>query len=430
MEKLSPVTPSVSKSSPDFTPKRNLIPKRPMTPLQMIKEEDKEQNKRNQSTPIRWNPFDMKAEALYLPACSPSVFATFQRNKVDNGTFRWSIEHLSVLYPADIDETSVPDTWVDAEQEVKAQKAIDTFFSQNSIVPSPWSSSPKEGRGDKKSRRRACISNIFPNVESNEVSTQTMLSIPPNIDLSKILGNFFTYDDSEDKNSKENPREEIDLSTSSLRRKLFANDEDECTSPSRIENKNLHFAQRMSTPTVHMRSVHSTPASDILSSSPITPPNCSDSCNILSSPPVSPIAATPFAGNQLTSYDNPKPNSPSPTEHDETTTEIAMSFCVDSQDTNQFPMSNRSERQDTGYATSSSYLSSQNMTSSMFNYGPVSRITPVTELMEECELSNSTCDMSYRSDTFAKGPQPADCNFKTYPWVPTCCSTPAQCNHL
>lgn len=32
---------------------------------------------------------------------------------------------------------------VDPDQETEAQKAIDAFFSQNSIVPSPWSSGSK-----------------------------------------------------------------------------------------------------------------------------------------------------------------------------------------------------------------------------------------------------------------------------------------------
>lgn len=85
MDKLSRMSPSVGNVSPEFTPKRNLIAQRPMTPLQVIKED--EEHQRNRTTPIRRNPFDVKAEALYLPACSPSVFATFQRNKVDNVSF-------------------------------------------------------------------------------------------------------------------------------------------------------------------------------------------------------------------------------------------------------------------------------------------------------------------------------------------------------
>ncbi|GBN30364.1 Protein aurora borealis [Araneus ventricosus] len=434
------------------TPKRTFTPLRPGTPLHVINEENDNAANENRCTPIIRNPFDVKAESLYLPACSPSVFATLQRNEVENGSFRWSIEHLSVLYPADIDESSVPETRVDEEQEVKAQKAIDTFFSQNSIVPSPWSSSPKEGRTNIKPRRRTRVNVLLQGVhERCEATTQTTLSIPPNVDLTDILGKYFTFNEDEEINtsSRENSRDDADLSTSSLRRKLFVADE-ENHSPCRSETKNLHSTKRWSSSPVHMRSVHSTPASDVLSSSPITPPNCSDSCNILSSPPISPIKASDFVTDVQTETrdvqqetEGAVPWKSSNNKNFLTSSvnpggESYMSFCVESQETNPFP-SYVSEKQDTGYATGS-ITSFQNMTSSETNYGFVSRISPVTELMEECELSNSApCDMSFRNDCMSmdgvasadcqKALVPNSCTFKTCTWIPTCCSTPAHCTH-
>ncbi|XP_055932391.1 protein aurora borealis-like [Argiope bruennichi] len=462
MDRLQKISPSTSAASLTFngTPKRTLTPLRPGTPLHVINEENDNVANENRCTPVIRNPFDVKAESLYLPACSPSVFATLQRNEAENGSFRWSIEHLSYLYPADIDETSLPETRVDEEQEVKAQKAIDAFFSQSSIVPSPWSSSPKEGSTNIKPRRRTRVNVLFQGVQRCEATTQTSLSIPPNVDLTNILGKYFTFNEDEENNtsSKENSREDADSSTSSLRRKLFVADE-ENHSPCRSEIKNLHSTKRWSNSPVHMRSVHSTPSSDVLSSSPITPPNCSDSCNILSSPPVSPIKAcnrSPLYPSEFVtdaetetyniqqenegtaawkSGNNNKKFLNSSVNHEG---ESFMSFCAESQETNPFP-SYVSEKQDTGYATGS-IASFQNMTSSETNYGVVSRISPVTELMEECELSNSaSCDMSFKNDYMSiDGVSSADCqkanvlnscNFKTYTWVPTCCSTPAQCTH-
>ncbi|GFS71912.1 protein aurora borealis [Nephila pilipes] len=445
MDKLQKISPSTSVANLAFscTPKRTLIPGRSATPLHIINEENV--SNENKCTPdVPKNPFDVNSDALYFPACSPSVFATIQRNKTDNGSFRWSIEHLSVLYPADIDETHIPDSWVDAEQEKKAQKAIDVFFSQNSIVPSPWSSSPKEDRCEIKSRRKTRMNVMFRDVQNCDATTQTTLSIPPGLDLMQILEQYFTFNE-DDNSSKENSREEADLSTSSLRRKLFVT-EDECRSPHirRFESKNFYSTKRWNSPSVHMRSMHSTPASDVLSSSPITPPNCSDSCNILSSPPVSPIKVGDsqegvqtemYVKQEMETVSCKSPNNRMFSSSMIHGPDSFMSFCAESQEANPFP-SYGSEKFDAGYATGS-ISSIQSMTSSV-NYGFVSRITPVMELMEECELSNSACDMSYKNDCISMDGNSVDCqknnlpdshNFKTYPWMPNCCSTPAKCVH-
>ncbi|XP_054706759.1 protein aurora borealis-like, partial [Uloborus diversus] len=187
-----------------------------------------------QKTPASANPFDIKSEAFCFPVCSPSIFATFSRNSTDKQRpFRWSIEHLSVLFPADIDETSIPDSWTDPDQELKAQKAIDTFFSQNSIVPSPWSPelSSKGGRKIKMRRtiRHSSPANSFTN---NDASTQTKLTIPPSVDLEALLGGYFTYQEDNDLNccsAESSPKESELMNTSSLRRKLFVAKEENFT---------------------------------------------------------------------------------------------------------------------------------------------------------------------------------------------------------
>ncbi|XP_042894665.1 protein aurora borealis isoform X1 [Parasteatoda tepidariorum] len=426
-------------TSSDLTPKRKASFKGSTSAMMSISEENSTEREKT-NTPRLRNPFDVKAESLYFHSCSP-FFATLSRNKKDDGTFRWSIEQLSVLCPADIDETSMPDICVDAEQEMKAQEAIDTFFSQNSIVPSPWSDpSDSGGRLDVKVRRMNHMVHDRPVTSCCDTATQTALSIPPDVDLKSILGQYFTFNDEEESfSSRENSREEVEvLSASSLRRKLFTTEE-ECISPPRTENKNLFRARLWSTPTSKMHSNHSTPASDVLSSSPITPPNCSESCNILSSPPVSPITADRLCTSvQMKSFDEQN-NSEiyySP-QNCPAAPETAMSFLTESQEVNSFPAST-SEKQDTGYVTGS-ISSSQNMNFSEVNNALVSRITPVTELMEDCELSSSACDMSYRNtcpsicdsisfDGFKTG-QTTSCTEKTHPWLPTCSSTPAPGFH-
>ena len=67
------------------TPRRNIY-QRIGTPLQRIRENDiSEEEELKTKTPVTSvNPFEVKADSLYFPSCSPSVFATFARNKTDS----------------------------------------------------------------------------------------------------------------------------------------------------------------------------------------------------------------------------------------------------------------------------------------------------------------------------------------------------------
>lgn len=424
------------------TPRRNILPQHIGTPLQRIKDGDRSEREQG-ATPVSANPFEVKADSLYFPSCSPSVFATFARNKVDNGQFRWSIDHVSVLYPADIDETSIQDVWVDPDQEMKAQKAIDAFFSQSSIVPSPWSSGSKDR--EVKFRRTVRGSALL-DATSNDVATQTMVTIPPTVDLMALLGEEYKYNDEHERSyssscstsSDGSSRESDIMSTSSLRRKLFVNDES-CKTPSRIERKDLLLAKQWSTPTASRRSMQSTP-SDLLSSSPITPPNCSESCVIRSSPQMSPIAPSSQKSVRMRSFNERLDEESNSQLTNQATssqymhTDTSMSFCMDSQDTCTFPF-DASEKQDTGYVTGS-MLSLQNVTSSDTTSGFHSRVTPVTELLDDCGISNVALNMSCVNSNlsidaetipFSKYKEVDSVLYGSSGWslVPNSCSTPA-----
>jgi hypothetical protein len=92
------------------------------------------------------NPFSANGDRLgcdreHFPSFSPSVFRTDQMN--DSNTFYWTIDEMSHLRPANIDEAPVQhqvhiynqSKW-DREKEI--QNDIDKFFSQKLVVPSPW----------------------------------------------------------------------------------------------------------------------------------------------------------------------------------------------------------------------------------------------------------------------------------------------------
>lgn len=53
--------------------------------------------------------------------------------------FRWSIDELARIRPAKIEESPMQQVSPpDPELEMRAQAAIDRFFKENQIIPSPW----------------------------------------------------------------------------------------------------------------------------------------------------------------------------------------------------------------------------------------------------------------------------------------------------
>ena len=91
------------------------------------------------------NPFDSCAETFMIPAVSPSLFKeVVSPSKQVEKEFKWSIEQMSLLNPAPIEEQSMYHAYEsphDPEYEKKVQQAIDTFFDRPSILPSPWTNS-------------------------------------------------------------------------------------------------------------------------------------------------------------------------------------------------------------------------------------------------------------------------------------------------
>ncbi|XP_033102632.1 protein aurora borealis-like [Anneissia japonica] len=187
----------------------------------------------SECTDVSINPFEAEStDSLHLSKFSPSIFKI--KNTPSSLTkkpskFRWSIDQMAILHPADIDETPQQDTQVDQDAEQRIQEAIDKFFSQNKVVPSPWSSGkpvkhvtfsphpPSTNYYDIKSADNSAASlcdTSFANAKPNmtDASCQTCLTLPLDFDLHSLLQSFYSF--------QQGNMDEI-LSTSSLRRKLF-----------------------------------------------------------------------------------------------------------------------------------------------------------------------------------------------------------------
>ncbi|XP_076266666.1 aurora kinase A activator-like protein bora [Rhynchophorus ferrugineus] len=166
------------------------------------------------------NPFDSHLiERLHLPTFSPNVFAQNSTPKTEQ-KFKWTIEDISSLKPADIDETTISQhvfSHDDPHIESVVQQKIESFFSEREIVPSPVivktnkvplieDCNTTEITPQKISLSRTC-----------EGTTQTILSLPPvlPVELEEALKPYLTQSDSTEENHDNS------LKNSSLYRKLF-----------------------------------------------------------------------------------------------------------------------------------------------------------------------------------------------------------------
>lgn len=130
---------------------------------------------------------------------------------------------------------------VDPETEAKVQAAIDQYFSQPNVLPSPWSLETNHRRKifspavtDSINRKNLILMKKVPMAHSEAVRSartvacQTALTIPFDIDLTKLLGDKFRYnEDSEGDVNEPSEREgrksdDVNVSLGSLRRKLFS----------------------------------------------------------------------------------------------------------------------------------------------------------------------------------------------------------------
>ncbi|XP_033751356.1 protein aurora borealis-like [Pecten maximus] len=194
------------------------------------------------------NPFDNGVyDELGGPIfMSPGVFNVQSTpDGEEKKLFSWAIEHIAELNPADIEENpkqqaahSIPDK----ETEARVQQAIEKYFSSNLVAPSPWSdpkapvikTTPNSDERLPKSclepDLQGSIQKQLPqkSIRTQEVGCQTMLTLPIDFDINKVLGQYMTYELSDENNQEM-------LSTSSLRRKLFFQADTSSVAPSPVK---------------------------------------------------------------------------------------------------------------------------------------------------------------------------------------------------
>lgn len=207
------------------------------------------------------NPFDVEPEQLTQPSCSPSMFLSRSRQTPGSRrSFRWSIEQMAGLWPANIEEEQEPSLLQparsDALYEEQSQQAIELFFSRHEIVPSPWEAPSKTKSVSAASKGLGCgdpsLMKQCPLMSS--AWSQTTLTIPPDVDLSAVLGDYFKFHAAQDKQTTS----QVNHSRDSLRRKLFCNTvEAKMHTPERHESERLSLlmdgsSRRLSSTSVHM----------------------------------------------------------------------------------------------------------------------------------------------------------------------------------
>ncbi|XP_070153366.1 protein aurora borealis [Polyergus mexicanus] len=179
---------------------------------------------------ITRNPFEPDlTNRLHLPVISPTVFAKVSSPMQESPEFKWNIDELARINPAKIEEFPVHQVYSpDPELEVKAQAAIDRFFKQNHIIPSPWDVRQKENKPplDTPNRLLQDFNSTKDLSKSRkDVWSQTILSLPIDLpqNVEEALKPFFTFTQEQSTDG-----DDVNLSNNSLRRKLFFN-HDECT---------------------------------------------------------------------------------------------------------------------------------------------------------------------------------------------------------
>uniref|UniRef100_A0A8D2KZJ2 Protein aurora borealis n=1 Tax=Varanus komodoensis TaxID=61221 RepID=A0A8D2KZJ2_VARKO len=173
--------------------------------------------------PVR-NPFESPSDHSHLQeqmVLSPTLFKS-TNSSATPGKFRWSIDELALINPVEIDSEDIrrqalylSQARIDKEMEEKRQKAIEEFFTKSIIVPSPWT----DHNGKQLFFNHcdmlelpSCLV-ILPSLHF-AAACQTVLSLPVDFDMEKILGEYYKPDELADQSQES-------LSTSSLRRKLF-----------------------------------------------------------------------------------------------------------------------------------------------------------------------------------------------------------------
>ncbi|KAL6257461.1 hypothetical protein P5V15_011032 [Pogonomyrmex californicus] len=187
---------------------------------------------------ITKNPFEPDLiNRLHLSTISPTVFSKVPSPMRQSPEFTWSIDELAIMQPVRIEESPMQQVHSpDPELEVKAQAAIDRFFKQNQIIPSPWDTRQKGNKPftcmntPKSSNDRSSPDEL--SKTTKDAWSQTVLSLPLDLpqNVEEVLKPFLTF--TQEQNTDD---DDVNLSNNSLRRKLFFC-HDECT-----DNENESF---------------------------------------------------------------------------------------------------------------------------------------------------------------------------------------------
>nr|XP_046193457.1 protein aurora borealis-like [Oncorhynchus gorbuscha] len=158
---------------------------------------------------------------------SPSVFKSSKTSGTTPAKFKWDIDEMSSLLPVDIDAEDIhrqslylSQTRMDSDIEEKRQNAIEQFFTKGAIVPSPWTEPTSKQKSaqvhfGKSSMSPLILEEPLP-TKKTTVGCQTVLSLPVDFHLDKILGEYYRL-----KEVSQQDQVQETLSSSSLRRKLF-----------------------------------------------------------------------------------------------------------------------------------------------------------------------------------------------------------------
>ncbi|XP_054001201.1 protein aurora borealis [Hylaeus anthracinus] len=177
---------------------------------------------------IARNPFETDlTNRLHLSVISPTVFSKTSTPSQQSPDFAWSVDELALIQPAKIEEFPMQQIHcMDPETEIKAQAAIDQFFKENQIIPSPWEMKRKDSRIKAKEDTPKRASNSL-HLESSKTKkdgwSQTVLSLPPELPphVAEALKPYFTF--TQEQNAE---GDDANSSNNSLRRKLFFNNDD------------------------------------------------------------------------------------------------------------------------------------------------------------------------------------------------------------
>lgn len=179
---------------------------------------------------IARNPFEADLRnRLHKSVISPTIFSKVSTISSDSQNFSWTIDELATMSPAKIDEFSIQNIYCsDPETETHVQKAIDKFFSESQIHPSPWNLKKEPMKPLIELSQTESVEEICSMIESPKKTrtcwSQTELTLPPELPKSveDALKPYFTFN--QDQNTDNN--DENSSNNSSLRRKLFFNNDD------------------------------------------------------------------------------------------------------------------------------------------------------------------------------------------------------------